>query len=178
MTTEDFETTIARPAPPQNLSGIVGHRFIYTYSNGWQYEMYVKNDQTIDYRIHSGMVGGRWVKDQQVDLVQLDQDSYKIPWNEPTGTSVAVNVMPGKRRLHGVIFFPRWVEEHGERTVCFQNAHLDEMHTYRDNGSTYPIYGVPEFAHITLFEYVGADDESVISVAPGDLPANWSHRTN
>jgi phenolic acid decarboxylase len=140
--------------------------------------MYVKNDQTIDYRIHSGMVGGRWVKDQQVDLVQLDQDSYKIPWNEPTGTSVAVNVMPGKRRLHGVIFFPRWVEEHGERTVCFQNAHLDEMHTYRDNGSTYPIYVVPEFAHITLFEYVGADDESVISVAPGDLPANWSHRTN
>ncbi|MET7846012.1 phenolic acid decarboxylase [Streptomyces sp. NPDC005356] len=160
--------------PPPSGGGEVN----YTYSNGWQYEMYVKNDHTIDYRIHSGMVGGRWVKDQQVDLVQLDQDSYKVSWNEPTGTSVAVNVMPGKRRLHGVIFFPHWVDEHGERTVCFQNAHLDEMHTYRDNGPTYPIYVVPEFAHITLFEYVGADDESVISVALGDLPANWSHRTN
>ncbi|WP_017607659.1 phenolic acid decarboxylase [Nocardiopsis xinjiangensis] len=22
-----------------DLSGIVGHRFIYTYANGWQYEM-------------------------------------------------------------------------------------------------------------------------------------------
>ena len=39
--------------PPQNLSEIVGHRFIYSYANGWQYEMYVKNAVTIDYRIHS-----------------------------------------------------------------------------------------------------------------------------
>lgn len=112
------ETTVQNPVPPQDLSGIVGHRFIYTYANGWQYEMYVKNATTIDYRIHSGMVGGRWVKDQQVDLVQLDDDSYKIAWNEPTGTSVAVNVMPAKRRLHGVIFFPHWVEEDGERTAA------------------------------------------------------------
>ena len=52
----------------------------------WRYEMYVKNDRTIDYRIHSGHVGGRWVKGQEVDLVQLDDDSYKISWTEPTGT--------------------------------------------------------------------------------------------
>lgn len=122
------------------------------------------------------MVGGRWVKDQQVDLVQLDDDNFKVSWNEPTGTSVAVNVMPDKRRLHGVIFFPHWVEEHGERTVCFQNDHLEDMRRYRDQGPTYPIYVVPEFAKITLFEYVGADDDSVISVAPGDLPAGWSDR--
>ncbi len=25
----------ANPIPAQNLSGIVGHRFIYTYANGW-----------------------------------------------------------------------------------------------------------------------------------------------
>ncbi|MFF1302160.1 phenolic acid decarboxylase [Streptomyces sp. NPDC058307] len=173
-----FQTTVEQPVPPQDLSKIVGHRFIYTYANGWQYEMYVKNDHTIDYRIHSGMVGGRWVKDQQVDLVQLDDDNFKVSWNEPTGTSVAVDVMPGKRRLHGVIFFPHWVEEHGERTVCFQNDHLDDMRRYRDQGPTYPIYVVPEFAKITLFEYVGADDDSVISAAPGDLPAGWSDRTN
>jgi phenolic acid decarboxylase len=171
-------TTAANPVPPQNLSGIVGYRFIYTYTNGWQYEMYVKNATTIDYRIHTGMVGGRWVKDQNVDLVQLDDDSFKISWNEPTGTSVAVNVMPGKRRLHGVIFFPHWVEEHGERTICFQNDHLEKMRSYRDQGPTYPIYVVPEFARITLLEHVGADDESVISVAPGDLPAGWADRTN
>jgi phenolic acid decarboxylase len=40
-------------------SGLIGHRFIYTYANGWQYEMYVKNATTIDYRIHTGHVGGR-----------------------------------------------------------------------------------------------------------------------
>ncbi len=171
-------TTIDDTAPVQDLTGIVGHRFIYTYANGWRYEMYVKNDHTIDYRIHSGMVGGRWVKNQQVDLVALDDDHYKISWTEPTGTSVAVNVIPGKRRLHGVIFFPQWVEQHGDRTVCFQNDHLDEMAAYRDQGPTYPIYVVPEFATITLFEYVGADDETVITVAPGDLPPGWADRTD
>lgn len=87
-------TSVANPIPPQDFSGIVGHRFIYTYANGWQYEMYVKNATTIDYRIHSGHVGGRWVKGQEVNLVQLDDDSFKISWTEPTGTCVAVNVLP------------------------------------------------------------------------------------
>ncbi|GGX88825.1 phenolic acid decarboxylase [Streptomyces minutiscleroticus] len=171
-------TTVADPVPPQDLSGIVGHRFIYTYANGWQYEMYVKNATTIDYRIHTGMVGGRWVKDQEVDLVQLADDVYKVSWNEPTGTSVVVNVLPGRRVLHGTIFFPQWIEQDGGRTVLYQNDHLDEMRAYRDAGPTYPIYVVPEFARITLFEYVGEDDESVVSVAPADLPAGFADRTD
>lgn len=52
--------TMSNIEPIQDLSGLVGHRFIYTYANGWQYEMYVKNASTIDYRIHSGwwVVGG------------------------------------------------------------------------------------------------------------------------
>ncbi|GAA1460326.1 phenolic acid decarboxylase [Williamsia maris] len=169
---------VQNPIPAQDLSGLVGHRFIYTYANSWQYEMYVKNATTIDYRIHTGMVGGRWVKDQEVDLVQLDDDVFKISWNEPTGTSVVVNVLPGKRRLHGTIFFPKWVEDAGTKTVVFQNDHLDEMRTYRDAGPTYPIYVVPEFAAITLFENVGIDDESVISVGPSELPAGFADRTN
>ena len=65
------QTSVEHPEPPQDLTGIVGHRFVYTYANGWQYEMYVKNATTIDYRIHTGHVGGRWVKDQTVDLVAL-----------------------------------------------------------------------------------------------------------
>jgi phenolic acid decarboxylase len=161
-------TAIDTVQPHQDLSGIVGHRYLYTYANGWQYEMYVKNDHVIDYRIHSGHVGGRWVKGQEVDLVQLDEDSYKISWTEPTGTSVSVDVMPTKRRIHGVIFFPEWVRLHGERTVCYQNDHLEEMCAYRDQGPTYPIYVVPEFAQITLFEYVGENDESVVSSPPGN----------
>ncbi|WP_406690832.1 phenolic acid decarboxylase [Saccharopolyspora sp. ID03-671] len=174
----EHPTTVENPVPEQDLSGIVGHRFIYTYANGWQYEMYVKNERTIDYRIHTGHVGGRWVKHQEVDLVALTRGVYKVSWTEPTGTSVAVNVIPGERVLHGVIFFPDWIREHGERTVLYQNDHLDEMREYRDAGPTYPIYVVPEFARITLFEHVGTDDDTVIDTAPGDLPAGWSDRAN
>jgi phenolic acid decarboxylase len=28
-------TSVENPIPPQDLSGIVGHRFVYTYANGW-----------------------------------------------------------------------------------------------------------------------------------------------
>lgn len=147
-------------------STLNGHRFVYTYDNGWTYEMYVKNATTIDYRIHSGMVGGRWVRDQTVDLVQLADDVHKISWHEPTGTSVVVNVMPGQRRLHGTIFFPRWVADNPAKTVLYQNDHLELMRTYRNQGPTYPAHVVPEFATITLLEYVGVDDESVIDTAP------------
>ncbi|MEV0600034.1 phenolic acid decarboxylase [Streptomyces sp. NPDC050315] len=171
-------TTIENPVPPQDLSGIVGHRFIYTYANGWQYEMYVKNATTIDYRIHTGMVGGRWVKDQEVDLVQLAEDAYKVSWNEPTGTSVVVNVLPRRRVLHGTIFFPHWIEEDGSKTVLYQNEHLDEMRAYRDAGPTYPIYVVPEFAKITLFEHVGENNENVVAAGPSDLPTGFADRTN
>ncbi|NTW42749.1 MAG: phenolic acid decarboxylase [Cellulomonadaceae bacterium] len=164
--------------PPQDLSGIVGYRFIYTYANGWQYELYVKNATTIDYRIHTGMVGGRWVRDQTVDLVQLDESVFKISWTEPTGTSVVVNVLPAKRRLHGTIFFPHWIEQDGSKTVLYQNDHLDEMRAFRDAGPTYPIYVVPEFARITFIENVGIDDETAVDTAPGDLPAGFADRTS
>ncbi|MCP2167200.1 phenolic acid decarboxylase [Goodfellowiella coeruleoviolacea] len=171
-------TSVEEPTPPQDLSGITGRHFIYTYANGWQYEMYVKNETTIDYRIHSGMVGGRWVRDQQVDLVQLDDDVYKVSWAEPTGTTVSVTVVPGKRRLHGVIFFPQWVSQHPERTVCFQNEHLSEITKYCDAGPTYPVVVVPEFARITFFEDAGTNNEDVVSCGPNELPAGYAARTN
>ena len=159
--------------PAQDLSGIVGRRVVYDYANGWRYEMYVKNATTIDYRVHSGMVGGRWVKDQPVDLVKLDEDTYKVSWHEPTGTSVSVNVLPGRGLVHGVIFFPRWVEEHPERTVVHQNDHLAEMRRYRDQGPTYPVRVVPEFARITLLEDRGPDNEDVVAAGPWEPPEGF-----
>lgn len=171
-------TTVEDPVPPQDLSDIVGKRLIYTYANNWQYEMYVKNATTIDYRIHTGHVGGRWVKDQKVDLVVLTKGVYKFSWNEPTGTSVCVNLIPAERLVHGTIYFPRWVKEHGHRTVLFQNDHLDQMRAYRDQGPAYPIFVVPEFARITFIEDCGIDDDTVISVAPDQLPAGYADRTN
>lgn len=48
-----------------DLSGLIGKHLVYTYDNGWNYEFYFKNEITADYRIHSGIVSGRWVKDQK-----------------------------------------------------------------------------------------------------------------
>lgn len=60
------------------MDQFVGLHMIYTYENGWEYEIYIKNDHTIDYRIHSGMVGGRWVRDQEVNIVKLTKGVYKV----------------------------------------------------------------------------------------------------
>ncbi len=41
-----------------DLSEFVGTHFVYTYDNGWKYEWYARNENTCDYRIHQGLVGG------------------------------------------------------------------------------------------------------------------------
>ncbi len=79
------------------------------------------------------MVKGRWVKDQAVDMVKLTDGVFKITWTEPTGTDVALDFMPNEKKLHGTIFFPKWVEEHPEITVTFQNEHIAEMEAAREN---------------------------------------------
>ncbi len=140
--------------------------FIYTYENGWEYEFYIKNENTVDYRIHSGMVAGRWVRDQKADIVKLVEGVFKVTWTEPTGTDVALNFMIADKRIHGVIFFPKWVHEHPEITVCFQNDHIALMEESREKYETYPKYVVPEFADITFMKNEGVNNEKVISQAP------------
>lgn len=162
----------------RDVSGIVGRHLMYRYENGWQYELYVKNAETIDYRIHSGLVAGRWVKGQSVELVQLGDRKYKLSWTEPTGTSVSLAIDLSVRRLHGVIFFPQWVHANPEKTVCFQNDFLDEMRRNRDHGPTYPIVVVDKFAHIHFVEDCGSNDEQVICAPPSQLPAGYLDREN
>lgn len=70
----------------KTLDDFLGTHFIYTYDNGWEYEWYAKNDHTVDYRIHGGMVAGRWVKDQKANIVMLTEGIYKVAWTEPTVT--------------------------------------------------------------------------------------------
>lgn len=170
---DPFEST-----KPAEIARFVGKHFIYTYDNGWQYEVYVKNDRTIDYRIHSGMVGGRWVRNQEAHIIRLSDDVYKFSWDEPTGTCVSVAVNLAEKRLHGVIFFPRWVGENPKATVCFQNDHLDKMRALRDAGPTYPKLVVDEAATITYLEDCGPNDETVINCAPSELPAGYAARKN
>ncbi len=148
------------------MEQFIGSHFIYTYENGWEYEFYIKNENTVDYRIHSGMVGGRWVRDQHANIVKLVEGVYKVTWTEPTGTDVALDFMPEQKRIHGVIFFPKWVHEHPEITVCFQNDHIALMEESRLKYETYPKYVVPEFADITFAKNEGANNEKVISQAP------------
>jgi phenolic acid decarboxylase len=149
-----------------DLQDFLGSHFIYTYENGWEYEMYIKNEDTIDYRIHSGMVGGRWVRDQKVDIVKLVDGVFKVSWTEPTGTDVSLNFMPADKRMHGIIFFPKWVHEHPEITVCYQNDHIDLMEESRVKYDTYPKHVVPEFADITFSANEGINNEEVVSQAP------------
>lgn len=170
---ESFEST-----KPDELTEFLGKHFIYTYENGWQYELYIKNAYTIDYRIHSGMVGGRWVRDQKVHIVRLAPGVVKISWDEPTGTNVSVAFNLAERRIHGVIFFPRWVADDPEKTICFQNEHIPEMIRLRDIGPTYPKLVIDEFAKITLMEDCGVDNEEVIQCAANALPPGYASRTN
>ncbi len=163
---------------PEELHGFTGTHVIYTYDNGWQYELYVKNDRTIDYRIHSGMVGGRWVRDQIAHIVRLAADVYKISWDEPTGTAVSVAMNLAERKVHGVIFFPKWIGDDPQKTVCFQNDHLDQMRTWRDAGPTFPYLVIDEFASLSFVEHCEPNDETIIACAPSDLPSGYKDRRN
>lgn len=150
------------------MKSFVGSHLIYVFANGWEYELYVKNENTIDYRIHSGMVAGRWVKDQTIDLVKLTEGVFKLSWTEPTGSDVVVNVMPEINKVHGTIFFPKWVTEHPEITACYQNDHIDLMIESREKYGTYPKALVSKMGEIIFAENCGANNEKVISKAPYD----------
>lgn len=150
----------------KTLADFLGTHFIYTYDNGWEYELYVKNDKTIDYRIHGGMVGGRWVRNQEVHIAMLTEGIYKVAWTEPTGTDVALDFLPNDKKVNGTIFFPKWVQDHPEITVTYQNDHIDLMEESREKYDTYPKMVVPEFASMTYIGDAGQNNEEVISEEP------------
>lgn len=156
-----------------NLSELVGKHLVYTYDNGWNYEIYVKNSTTMDYRIHSGIVGNRWVKDQQVYIVQVAKAVFKISWTEPTGTDVSLIINLEDKIFHGTIFFPRWVINNPEKTVCFQNDHIAQMQAYRDAGPAYPTEVIDEFATITFIRDCGDNREDIINCPASELPADF-----
>lgn len=169
--------TTTRPSSHHtDVSGIVGRHLLYRYANGWRYELYIKNATTIDYRIHEGIVAGRWVKDQTVQLAHLGDRRYTVSWTEPTGSSVSLAIDLDARQLHGAIFFAQWVYADPKKTVCFQNDFLDDMRRYRDEGPTYPIVVVDEFAHIHFVEDCGPDNDEVISAPPSALPEGYLDR--
>lgn len=159
-----------------DLSEFLGKHLVYTYDNGWDYELYIKNDKTVDYRIHSGMVGGRWVKGQLARIVRISQHVYKVSWTEPTGTSVSLCANLNDKLFEGTIFFPRWIINDPKKTVCFQNEHLPLMEKYREEGPAYPIEVIDEFATFTAIHDAGQNNEDVIKCAPSELPKDWKEQ--
>lgn len=164
------------PTPDQGLDELIGKHFIYTYESGWQYEIYIKNAYTFSYRIHSGMVAGRWVTDQTAHMLEIGDRIFKVFWDEPTGTNVCITINLNRRQIHGAIFFPRWVAEAPGKTVCYQNEHIDKMRSYRDTGPTYPKMVVDKMATITFMEDCGCDRDDVISCPPSKLPPGYTSR--
>lgn len=162
----------------REFSALVGKHLFYEYDNGWRYELYVRNGHTIDYRIHSGMVGGRWVTGQEVTLARLSEEWFTCSWTEPTGTSVALTIGVPARIVHGAIFFPQWVMRNPQETVLYQNEHLPRMRALRDAGPTYPIEPVVETARIFFVEDRGPDDATVICCPPAELPPGYATRVN
>lgn len=94
-------------------------------------------------------------------------------WTEPTGTDVSLIVNLGDKLFHGTIFFPRWVMNNPEKTVCFQNDHIPLMVSYREAGPAYPTEVIDEFATITFVRDCGADNDEVINCPANELPDNF-----
>lgn len=162
----------------KDLSGFIGTHFVYTYDNGWKYEWYARNDTTCDYRIHQGLVGGRWVTNQQMNAVRFAQGIYKVDWLEPTGTCVSLLFDLKSEIIHGTIFFPQWIAgdgQHPEKTICYQNEFIGDMHKFRDEGPAYPYVLIAEFAKVTYMKNEGPDNDLVICVPPGQLPDDYLH---
>ena len=170
---DEYEST-----KPDEIAPIVGKHIIYTYANGWQYEVYLRNDRQVDYRIHDGPVAGRWVNRQDAHIVRLADDIYKWSWHEPTGTIVSLAINLAEKRLHGITYFPAWIPLDYSKIALHQNEHLAEMELLRDQGPTYPKTVMDEFAELTFIEDCSRDDDSVIDRPPDALPAGYASRRN
>lgn len=177
---EDYLHRIQRTKPnlafsfdPHDIDGIIGKNFVFTYDNDWKYESYIKNKNTMDYRIHDGKVANRWVKNQAIYIVQIAPNIYKTAWTEPTGTNVTQIIDFNENTLHGTVYFPKWVMDDPQKTVCFQNDYLEQMKTYKLSEKTYPKFIMNEFAKITHIRQCKQNDDAVIDRAAKDLEEDF-----
>ncbi|MFC1443091.1 phenolic acid decarboxylase [Streptacidiphilus sp. N1-10] len=170
---DEFEST-----RPDEIAPLIGKHLIYTYDNGWGYEIYIRNERAFDYRIHDGPLAGRWVNNQAAHIVRLADGVYKWSWDEPTGTIVSLAVNLNERVFHGATFFPAWIPLNYDKIALHQNEHLDEMAHLRDQGPTYPKLVMDEFAQITFIEDCGRDNDEVIDRPPSEVPEGYMTRRN
>lgn len=155
------------------LKGIIGKRLIYTYDVGRRHELYVKNADTIDYRMHTGIIANRWVRDQKVHIARIAEGIFKISWVDPTGTCTSLAFNLNERRVYGTAYFPRWMMDHPEKSVCYQNDHIAEMEALRDKGPIHPVEFFEENAVVECIQDCGLNNESLIACGPQELPNDF-----
>jgi phenolic acid decarboxylase len=156
-----------------DLREIIGRHLMYIHANGWQVELYVKAAKSLDYRIHNGVFGGRWVTDQRVWIGRVGDGVFSLVWEEPTGATVSLVINLLWREIHGTLCLPRWLANEPRKGACHQNAHPGLIRMYRDAGPSYPKEVIDQFATITFIEDCGPDRTDVINCAPGALPAGY-----
>lgn len=68
------------------------------------------------------------------------------------------------------------------KTVCFQNEHLEEMAAFRETGPAYPTDAIDEFATITYVESYEQKYDVVINCPVDKIPkerlAKWKMHQN
>ncbi len=167
------------PFPDQDLSIILGKHIIYTCENGWQYEFYFKNSTMAHYRIHSGLVAGRWVTNREVHMTAIGHGMVRVNWLEPVGNIVTMVTNLSERWLHSYFLMPQWIIDNPKTTVCHEDEFVEEMLKRREKGPTWPMHIAENaFAQITFLEDVGVDRDDIISCPPDQLPPGYAERKN
>ncbi|MEV6768854.1 phenolic acid decarboxylase [Nocardia sp. NPDC051030] len=170
--------TASTPAIAGDLSGIVGKHLIYVYDNGWKYELYVRDSQTVAFRCLMGPMFGRWSTNQAAKMIQLDGDMYKLAWVEPTGTTTVLIAWLRERRVHTTICYPQWMLDFPESTLGRYEDNLSEIIAERDKGPTYPQTLVASTGVITFLDTRDPEDDAVIDRPPAKLPRDYADRNN
>ena len=66
------------------------------------------------------------------------------------GTLNVLDFIPNENKLHGCIFFPKWVHEHPEITVCYQKVISPIITIRRQTPKLYTVY-IPGIYIIIIF---------------------------
>jgi phenolic acid decarboxylase len=165
--------------PKQDLNPLLGKLCLIDYKNGLQYEIYFKNAEFVDYRVHTGFAAGRWVNDRPVSITDIGSNMYIVNWVEPTGSIVALIVNIQDRWIHDWALVPQWVHLNPEKTRGHENEQIDTMMKYRDEGPIWPLTAAIDcFGEIIYVEEFGLNNNSVINCPPSELPKGYMLRRN